>query len=319
MVSEGLVEGGWDAEVVVPLDGVDSALLDCLDDNLAVLLRHAGVADVRAPFGHQWHFERAAGDGEPVVRREPSTASIARWTGWAAASVDLDPEAWPVAAAEYLVSGRGRPLLLGGDAFHLPWLPYAGHAHQEHSFVIEAVDTARGRVRVVDAYANKTQWGEAVPLRTVVSASDVEAAVGQWRALVLDGPRVPDPPEPDAVLDANAEAMAGDGAAALISYADDHEARTRDLESFELFVLGCWTLARSRGLHALWLADVGPADIAAAFAADVVPLWRQATEMAYVGWRRASRGKAPATSSFDLVRQAALRERALALQLAGRH
>lgn len=38
-------------------DCVDSAYLDCLNDNLAVLLLHVGVADVRTPFACQWYFD----------------------------------------------------------------------------------------------------------------------------------------------------------------------------------------------------------------------------------------------------------------------
>ena len=42
---------------------VDSADLDCVCDNVALLLAHAGVADVRTPFALDWRFDLIDGSG----------------------------------------------------------------------------------------------------------------------------------------------------------------------------------------------------------------------------------------------------------------
>jgi hypothetical protein len=55
------------------LDRVDSADLDCVSDNVALLLAHAGVDDVRTPFALDWRFDlRDGADGLPRLDLPPA-------------------------------------------------------------------------------------------------------------------------------------------------------------------------------------------------------------------------------------------------------
>jgi hypothetical protein len=60
---------------------VDSAYMDCVSDVVALLLAHAGVADVRTPFAYQWAFRVVGGiDGvlEPDLPPRARDRSVAR-------------------------------------------------------------------------------------------------------------------------------------------------------------------------------------------------------------------------------------------------
>src|SRR5213594_1555706 len=151
---------------------VDSDLLDCVNDNLAVMLAQLGVNDVRTPFACQWHlgFDRDGADASVSLYRRSPDEMISEQTGWTVVARPLQVDRLEDACAELLHRG---PVLLYGDAFHLQWLPYFGREHQLHSFIVDWLSPERSRVHIVDAYSNKTQWGEASPTELFLETANL--------------------------------------------------------------------------------------------------------------------------------------------------
>ncbi|MFI1994571.1 hypothetical protein [Actinoplanes sp. NPDC020271] len=299
---------------------VDSAYLDCVSDTLALLLAERGVADVRAPFAADWRFDLSRGaDGRlgPALPPAGQDELLAQRTGWRprwqpAAEAGADARAWHARLS------AGTPLAVVADAFHLPWLPYHGHEHMEHGFVVEAVDAGDDPVvTVVDPYDNVTQWGPAVPTQTAIALSDLAPALpgGRWGFLEPAGAAHPRRPG-EVVLD-NAQAIAEaarDGR--YERFIDQYRALTEaDLTHL---ALQTWLLRRSRGLHRLWLAGLRPGTVAAATAqlfAGVEAAWQRAGESAYVALRRVSRGRTAPPAALETLRAAADAELAAATTL----
>jgi len=298
------------------LDRVDSADPDCVSDNVALLLAHAGVDDVRTPFALDWRFDlRDGADGLPRLDLPPAGLPqlLAERTGF---TLEWRPVgALPGALAEWREAlARGEPVLAVGDAFHLPWVPYHGHKHLDHGFVVERLED--GIAHVVDAYDNVTQWGRAEPLTTTVPVDDLASALaddGRWTLLV----RVGEPP-PLHVGERPAE-----NAAAILeaerdgSYRRFVEAHLEpDERTLDNLTLQTWLLARNRSLHARWLADQeGLGDLAERFETDVVAAWRRASETAYMALRRVSAGRQPPPAAFQATEAAVAAEPALAAEL----
>ncbi|TML59419.1 MAG: hypothetical protein E6G22_13060, partial [Actinobacteria bacterium] len=127
------------ADCAALLGRVDSADLDCVCDNVALLLAHAGVADVRTPFALDWRFDLVEGrGGRPRLDLPPASLPelLAERTGF---TLEWRPVgALDEAVAEWREAlGRGEPVLVVGDAFDLPWVPYHGRKHLDHGFVVE--------------------------------------------------------------------------------------------------------------------------------------------------------------------------------------
>ena len=308
------------------LPRVDSGELDCVSDNLALLLAHAGLADVRTPFAVDWRFDLVRGPaGFPRIDLPP--ADMERLLGL---RTGLAPRWKRLASLEGAVDewrqelGRGQPVLAVGDAYHLPWVPYRGHQHLDHSFVVEGLVAGENclRAQVVDAYDNATEWGRATPVATEVDLSDLAAAVerGSWAVLVSVG--APAPFDPAQQLAQNAAAiLAADGAGSYREVIETH--RAMDLRSLDSLALTTWLVARNRGLHARWLRDqsgwltgAGLADLADRFEAEVVACWRRAAESAYIGLRRVRAGRSAPPVALAALETAAAAEPCLAASLA---
>lgn len=303
---------------------VDSADLDCVCDNVALLLAHAGVFDVRTPFALDWRFDLVPGPaGFPRLDLPPADMAelLALRTGFTLR--------WrPVDALEEAVPdwrdalGRGDPVLVVGDAYHLPWVPYHGQKHMKHGFVIEGLELGAAPIaHVVDAYDNVTQWGRAAPLTTTLPLGDLPAALeeGSWAALTRVGSETPI--DVDEQLATNATAI-GD-ADADGSYGRFVEAhRELDEAALDNLTLQTWLLARNRALHARWLGDqadrlseLGLADLPDRFEREIVDAWRRAAETAYVALRRVSAGRQPPPAAMAAVEAAVAAEPALAAAL----
>lgn len=311
---------------------VDSALLDCVSDDLALLLAQAGVADVRAPFAADWDFCTVAEvDGLPRLRLPPDDQAerLGHRTGltpvWHDISGDVsgdhaDPAdvTGTVGRWQRALAG-GRAVAVVGDAYHLGWLPYHRNEHMSHGFVVEGLDnlgtTGETVVHVVDPYDNVTTYGRATPVTTKVPLGDLAAALpgGSWAVLAETGQ--PHPVDPVCQVAANARQIVSahrDGAfAALVSaHADLGPAAVENL------CLQSWLLARDRALHHRWLGDVsaelraaGLGKLPARFGDTVVARWRRATEIAYLALRRVRAGRAAPPSVLGAV-EAALAEEA---------
>lgn len=308
---------GWTRTRPLSYERVDSALLDCIDDNLAVLLGHTGVEDVRTPFACQWHFAFDPEGARPLrLARTPVEELIARHSGARIVTGTLD--ARPLAETCAAHAAAGTPLLLFGDAFLMPWLPYFAREHMEHSFIVDGASDDGLFVHVVDAYANRTAWGEAAPVQTELHVLGLERMVrdlesahaGTWRT--VERAEVESPWDVPALLRENAAAILRTvGEERQVERFSRHYAeRAGDAEALGPFVLACWLAARARALHGLWLADVArerphllSEEIARRYAEEVAAPWQRASEFAYVMLRRVSQGKAAPDVCFRILEQ----------------
>ncbi|WP_053720135.1 hypothetical protein [Saccharothrix sp. NRRL B-16348] len=248
---------------------VRAELLDCVQANLALLAdrrhgpgRHLALgarlrfAPVPGPNGLPT-VERALDDHLRDARHLLGLAVVDRWH--ATTSADLP---------------RGHDLVyVVADAFHLPWVPYRGHKHMDHSFLVEPGPAG---CTVHDAYHNDTQWGPARPGRWELTAAELSAAVPDgarvFRLEPVDRPADVRPrqhhAEPD-VVDAYARAYR------------EHPDRVAALDRL---TLETWLLARSRRLHAACH------DEPAAFE-EHVRQWEALAEQTYLAYRRVARGR----------------------------
>lgn len=316
---------------VSPVDvhGEDSDLLDCLDDNIAALLRHQGLKDARTPFALQWYFDFQAGKNGgfplPALKRRPIKDVLIETTGYELSTPDAGDDATRRCAD--LVS-EGNPVIVQGDAYLMPWLPYYGRQHMNHSFIVEAVDD--GLLQVADAYYNQTPWGEAAPTRTVLPAyalgalTDSAQASGEAPFVVLKRRAEPAPPDLAGLLRQDAAGIRRQLGERhrLTEFSRFYAGSITEPGAAAQFTLACWLIARDRGLHGRWLdglpaepqpgAESGPAaspgpaagpGFAEAFAERVVQPWQRAMQFSYVLQRRVEAGRAAPEAVFALIEQ----------------
>ncbi|WP_328611225.1 hypothetical protein OG943_19555 [Amycolatopsis sp. NBC_00345] len=312
------------------LGRVDSEYLDCVSDDLALVLAHAGVADVRAPFAMDWRL-RLTNEPDQLPKADLPPADqaekLACRTGFTPLWRDIADVDDAVGQWRQFLAG-GHPLVLVGDAYHLPWLPYHGNEHIQHGFVLEAIEALGGGpeelLHIVDPYDNATPWGRAVPTTTELPIGDIEAALpgGSWAVLSKVGEAQP----VDLRRQLRDNALAITGAAAAGTPAQFVE-RHRELDSgcVENLALQAWLLARDRGLHHLWLTDVaaeleriGLPELPGRFEAEVLRPWRRVTEMSYLALRRVQTGRAAPDGVLAAATTALANEAVLAVWLLAR-
>ncbi|MFF9203838.1 acyl carrier protein [Streptomyces sp. NPDC014986] len=271
---------------------VRAALLDCLQANLAVLAdRHHGP-DTHLRLGAVLRFAPAPhGPGglptvEPTV--EDQLAAAGELLGLAVRERATGrPDAAP--------DGPAEPSYVVADAFHLPWVPYHGHKHVEHSFLLEP---GADGVTVTDAYHNDTTWGPARPLHLSYRRDQLDAllaALPEDTVTVRLAARPPGPapapvhtPADEAVVDAYLRAYA------------DHEDRVLALERF---TLETWLLARARHLHAAYAAHLAGGAQDEAVRAHLAR-WDGVVEHTYLAYRRVARGRAEPAGLFERAGEA---------------
>lgn len=212
-------------------ESVRTELLDCIQVNLAVLADRWHGPGTHLALGAALRFRPGTcRDGLPSVEPPPG---------------EQLEEACPrlglvvTAAADDLTGpdlagfADAGPVYAVGDAYDMPWLPYAGRQHMPHSFLVGHGD--RGAV-VTDAYRNETRWGAAAP--------------GQWRMGWQELP---------AVRYARVVRPAADGPPALgptwelddpTAYLAAFEHCPDQPRAVERLTVETWLLTRSRRLHA---------------------------------------------------------------------
>ncbi|MFD7658935.1 phosphopantetheine-binding protein [Actinosynnema sp. NPDC059797] len=246
---------------------VRAELLDCLQANLALLADRRHGPGRHLALGARLRFAPVPGpDGLPTVERTLDDhlldarhllglAVTGRWE--AATAADLPPD------LVYVVA----------DAFHLPWVPYRGHEHMDHSFLVEAGPDG---FAVHDAYHNDTRWGPARPGRWELSAAELSAAIP-------DGARVfrLEPVDPPAAVRPRQDHAEPDVVDAYVRAYREHPDRVAALGRL---TLETWLLARSRRLHAACH------DEPAAFE-EHVRQWGALAEQTYLAYRRVARGR----------------------------
>lgn len=297
--------------------GTDSAYLDCLNDNLAVLLDQLGVRDVRTPFACQWYFDfdPAAARG-PVLESLPVEELIREQTGCTLQTFQFE-RGRAVEQCGDLVQ-RGQPVLVFGDAYLMPWLPYFGREHMEHSFIVDGISADHKLLHIVDAYTNRTEWGMAEPTATCLPALGLEPIIHDFDSphsgsfWIMRQTATATAADFGALLKRNADQMSGqareDGPLAV--FCRYYAQAITDVPAIKAFTLACWLIARARAYHHLWLSDVvrarpdlldpGFADL---FAQDVVQPWQRVSEFAYILFRRVSQGRTPPDTCFQMLAQ----------------
>ncbi|MGX1885240.1 acyl carrier protein [Streptomyces sp. NPDC055287] len=269
--------------------------LDCLQANLGLLAdRHHGAAT---------HLRLGA-----VLRFAPRPAPDGPLTGLLTVEPALDQH---VADAAHLlglaVTDRRRhapgsgpvavdaPVYVIADAYGLPWVPYHGTKHVEHSFLAEPDDD--GGITVSDAYHNDTQWGRARPLRRTYSRDGFAAlidALPEGAETVRFAPQpLGPPPEP---VYAPGPVTSADY---LRGYAEHPDRRA----ALEAFTLETWLLARSRRLHAQYAAEVCGAPPGETLRLHL-GRWDSLVEHAYLTFRRVDRGRAEPSGLLERAAEA---------------
>ncbi|MEV7425371.1 MULTISPECIES: hypothetical protein [unclassified Streptomyces] len=258
---------------------VDCRLFDCLQVNLALLADRQHGPGTHLNLGAVLGFRPAEGPhGLPTVAR--STRQQLAETAPRLGLAVLDRR---TADGGELLPTPGRYVV--ADAFHLPWVPYFGQQHMEHSFLLEPGPAGAG-VTVVDGYHNETRWGSARPVQRVLDHAAMAAAVPGPALAVTFGPgeyvRADEP-----VHDLADE---GEMAGYVAAYAE-HPDRAAALHAL---TLETWLLARSRALHVRFLQIrglLGPDSAEGAAARAHVRAWESLAEATYLSSRRVERAR----------------------------
>lgn len=256
-----------------PPADLHAELLDCLQVNLAWL---AGAEYGVSPLvlGARLDFTpRDNGPGRlPTVDADTDT------------HVELTAQALGLSLTHrHTLPPRTAPLAPGpgatyviADAFHLPWVPYHGHAHMDHSFLLGR-DTS-GRAVVRDGYHNDTPYGPSRPGTWTLTEEELAEALPDG-ARVYDLTRAGVPQDAIEVVPATA--------AAVESYVRAYREHPDREQALGQLTLETWLLARQRRLHAARRASDGtPLAVEEHLAA-----WGKLTEQTFLAHRRVQRGR----------------------------
>ncbi|MEU6073658.1 acyl carrier protein [Micromonospora sp. NPDC047074] len=275
---------------------VDPTLYDCLAVNLAVLAQaHHGAVAASAAGAELRFAARTTASGLPTV--EPTVSQHLRTARTALGMTLLDDSR--VNARDLAGAPAGTPVYVVADAFHLPWVPYHGHRHMEHSFLLWF---GAGGAAVADAYHNETPWGPARPLVRRFEVDELLAALpAGLRVVQLAAGPAPEPGE---------ATLSGFDAAAIDSYADAYADHADRLAALDRLTLETWLLARQRRLHAAYRAAVGSAPPAAEVT-EHLRAWSALAEAVFLAERRVRRGRAEPAGLSDRLRALLHRDREL--------
>jgi hypothetical protein len=267
------------------LHGLRADALDCLQTSIALAADHAYGRDSHLALGSVLRWDFTTARGIACIRRSLDDR-LHDAEAVLGVRVRHRRSAAGGAAVRRLLADLGR-LYVVADAFDLPWVPYAGHRHLTHSFLLEP-----GAVgyRVVDGYHNDTEWGAARPGTWVLSAEEVDAALARGVvALVLEAAAAPPAIDEESVVAENA-ARAAAAAADVETYLGALRSQAHDPAALEQLVLDVWLLARERRLHAAWLAGSRGYRALAPDAAAVADAWSTLAARSYLAMRRSRRG-----------------------------
>ncbi|MGW6270787.1 acyl carrier protein [Streptomyces sp. NPDC055060] len=269
------------APAPLPLEGVRSDLLDCIQVNLAVLADHFHGPGTHLNLGAHLDLPlRALPDGLPTAdpTLEARLLTDAPLAGLRTAARRR------LTAAELLAETARHPEVhyVVADSYHLPWLPYHGTAHMDHSFLLAAGPVGW---HVTDAYRIETRWGAALPGEHVLGEAAL-SGIGPAQVLTF----LPAPPQPvqPSVADIDPE-----------PYVHAYATWPDRLRALEQLSAETWLLTRARKLHAAYRAQrAGRSEPTEAERAHLTA-WDKLVEQVYLAQRRVARGRAEPTGTTD--------------------
>lgn len=256
-------------------------LFDCIQVNLAALAERRYGEGAGLRLGAVLRFQPSPGpDGLPTVERtvRQHLADAQGLLGLSARTVSHD--------RPFDLIDPGPGCFLVADAYYLPWVPYYGKQHIEHSFLLLARD--RDTVTVEDNYVNETPWGSARPGTWHVPSGDLADLPGcAVAAELVSVPTLP------ADVTARQEPAPWDS---VNRYADAYARHPQRAVALRRLTLETWLLARSRKLHAAFLGrrtQQGQAQQGSLPTAhEQLAAWDAFTEQVYLASRRVDRGRA---------------------------
>jgi hypothetical protein len=267
--------------------GIRADALDCLQSTIALIADDAYGPGTHFALGAEWRFPARGLDGAIGVR--PSLHE--RLTQ---AARDLN---FQISGPHGLLDGVGlremasaRPVYVVADAYDLEWVPYAGHRHMPHSFLLDLVGD---EYVIIDAYHNDTEWGPARPGCWMLPAATLDRLPGTGALMVTITATDRPPADQEASIAGNA-AVARRAGPAINAYANVTAERLARPEGLQHLVLDIWHLARERALHTAWLGT----HPAASRVAEQAERWRQLAARSYLTLRRAQRAGTPASTAL---------------------
>ncbi|MGW1196718.1 hypothetical protein ACWD4B_12890 [Streptomyces sp. NPDC002536] len=270
--------------------GIRADALDCMQANLAVLADHHHGPAAHLELGAELVFRPdPAGDDDALPTVEPS---LDDHLDRARRLLGLVPQerAEGIAGAELAERAHrhGTAVYAVADAYHLPWVPYFGRRHMEHSMLV-APDPAGDGVVVSDAYRNVTQWGAAESGQWTLGRAEFAAALpdgARTAVLTAEGAL---PSARPAVT--HADATVRDRY--LARYAGHRDRAT----ALSRLCLETWLLTRARALHLHYRRAAGLATHPGA--EQHVRDWQLLAEQVFVAHRRVERGRAEPRAVLD--------------------
>ncbi|MFJ8593534.1 hypothetical protein [Streptomyces sp. NPDC093598] len=260
--------------MTAPATDVRTGLLDCIQVNLALLADRWGEPLRHLSLGAHLRFRPRPGpDGLPTVDPPPEThlQEARALIGLVPRDVhhDLDPEALRA------LTRRAPVVYAVGDTHDMPWLPYAGRARMEHSFLVG--DDADEAV-VEDAYDNETAWGPARPGRWRMPWNRLPTALLAVEFTASTDYRAP---RPTVGIDDPGP------------YIEAYAAHPDRLTALRRLTAETWLMTRARHLHAAYREHLGES----LTVQDHLRRWDQLTATAFIALRRVQRGR-PAPDSL---------------------
>ncbi|MEV5597966.1 hypothetical protein [Streptomyces sp. NPDC052496] len=276
-------------------ENVDTTALDCVQANIAVLADrvHGGGTHLRlgAPLRFRPNTSTATSlpTVEPSLDHHVSDAEIL--TG-----IRLRGMNEPISVdracrlLDSVNSSLPHVLYVVADAYTLPWCPYVGHVHMDHSFLLLRRDEAH--VDVLDAYHNDTPYGPARPDIRAIGREELQERLAEQPLRVAEvGTATPQRHSLAHTLQRNASALST-AEHDIRAYAQAYRDHADPATAAEALLLESWLLARSRRMHARWLSHSLPAEVCAPFSRHA-DAWSAFAGHCYMAARRLRRGSTP--------------------------
>ena len=270
---------------------IDTSALDCVQANLAAAANAAHRTPDHDALGAWLRFRPRAAQPEDLTD-DPGLVTIEPTLDERLTAADRLLGLWHttprqcIGPQELIDRLSENWELVVADAFELPWVPYFGHTHTSHSFLLRKTECA---IELTDAYSNQTPWGKAVPTTWTLTQPMIEALLpdGPCTVVTLRGGRI-GPLNPYAEIRGTIDDLARaryDGR--IDGYIGAYADHPDQVVALTKFTVETWLLARQRMAHSRWLSRFAPANAARLHAER----WAEAAEATYVAMRRVTRGR----------------------------